>query len=31
MKALYSLPDNRSEEEKEIEMLEKLNSIFEEV
>ena len=31
MKSLYSLPDNRSEEEKEIEMLEKLNSIFEEV
>ena len=29
MKSLYSLPDNRSEEEKEIEMLEKLNSIFE--
>ena len=31
MKSLYSLPDNRSEEEKEMEMLEKLNMIFEEV
>lgn len=31
MKSLYSLPDNRSDEEKEIEMLEKLNMIFEEV
>ena len=31
MKSLYKLPDNRSDEEKEIEMLEKLNSIYEEV
>jgi len=31
MKSVYSLPDKRTQEEKESDMLEKLNSIFEEV